>query len=270
MGHSEGDQKGKFCYLRAPKCNMDAPHKHSNEYQKNCTPAPTGWATYEFVQGTKREDRKHFEAHHIVCVAAVSEHIASISSIEDIVTNTAWCVNSTDNMYAMPLWGHTLTWYCDNFEDVDSSNLEKLRQKDDLFSASKAPKFKNIPQHDYDHNSSKGYKQEVDKRLKALADQVEEKAEESHEAATKELKKQLDKLSAKYKAELTRRGTERCGGTHAAWKKGMKQPSSDWYEPFSMADDGCAEQREFPASGVSSGKVLAKLRALVAALGRWG
>ena len=270
MGHSEGDQKGKFCYLRAPKCNMVAPHQHSNEYQKNCTPAPTGWAAYEFVQGTKKEDRKHFEAHHIVCVAAVSEYIASVSSIEDIVKNTAWCVNSADNMFAMPLWGHTLTWYCDNFEDVDGSNLEQLRQAGDLFSFSRAPRFKNIPQHDYDHNSAKGYKKEVDAKLKALAEQVEEAAEESHEAATKQLKTELDNLSKLYKAELTRRGATRSGGTHAAWKLGMKQPDSAWYEPFSMAQDGCAEPRTFPAAGVSSGKVLAKLRSLVAALGRWG
>jgi hypothetical protein len=248
--HSEGIQQKAFCALRTDKCKPCG-----NAYQDNCTPSPAAWEGYYFLQGTKMEVQKKFEAHHLLCIASVTAFVAKKKEIIDVVRQTEWCINATTNMFAMPLWGHTLSWYC----DLESG---------DLLSRVKAPPFVNIPQHDYDHNSEKGYKSETDKKMEELANQIEEKAEESHEAAVKALKKQLDTWSEKFRTTLQSRGSSRSGGTHKAWKKGFKQPDSDWYLPFSMADDGNAEKRTFPLAD-DEGKVAKKIARLVAAYGRW-
>jgi len=264
MGHSEGTVVGKFCAIRAPKCDL-----HGNQYQKNCQPPPVGWDAFFFIQGKQERVVKTFEAHHTVCVACVTEFIALDPNIGKIVKETDWCVNEKLNMFAMPLWGHTIKYYANMFEDVALDDLDAKLQAGKLFKTNLPPLFANIPQHDYDHNSSKGYKQEVDGKLRKLAMQVAKTAKKNHEAAVTQLKSDLDTLSTYFKGELVRRGSTRCGGTHNAWKTGMKDPSSNWYEPFSMANDGCADPRPFPVSGGKS-KVLAKLRALLEALGRWG
>jgi|SRR5271165_2487316 len=251
-GHSEGVEKGKFCALRKDKCPC------GNEYQENCTPAPDDWtADDKFWQGSSMGVAKKFEAHHLLCVASVTEFIGKKPAIKKIVEQTDWCINDTTNMFAMPLWGHTIKHYCNLAEDGEL--LDKV----------KAPHFKNIPQHDYDHNSTGGYTSEVNKAMKNLARTVEEQATDKHEADAKKLKKKLDGLSNDFRSELQRRGSSRCNGTHKAWQKGSKYPESDWYLPFSMATDAIAEKRTFPASNFDN-KLGQKILRLVKALGTWG
>jgi hypothetical protein len=261
-GHSEGTEVGKFCAIRAESCKL-----HSNKYQSNCTNSPGTWAIANFIQGRKVMVEKQFEAHHVLCVACVTEFIAKAGPSQ-VVRETDWCVNAKKNMLGLPLWGHTIKWYCGLFADVDEDNVEEKLADGTLFKTRKAPPFKNHPQHDYDHNSTDGYKGEVDGRLQLIAQQVKKTAAKNHEAAVKELKTELDNLSDHFKDELNRRG-ERQEGTHKAWKKGMREPDSDWYEPFSMADDGMAEARSFPSPGAAS-KLMDKIRSLLEALGRWG
>src|SRR5437868_1274957 len=107
-GHSEGVQiNDKFCALRTEKCKPC-----NNEYQKNCKdPNPATWGS--FVQGRKMRVDKVFEAHHLLCVASVTQFIAGKKEIAEIIQQTQWCINSEKNMLAMPLWGHTIKWYCD-------------------------------------------------------------------------------------------------------------------------------------------------------------
>lgn len=249
--HSEGIQVGKFCALRAEKCSPC-----NARYQKNCDPPPRGWAVYYFIQGRKVEVKKKHEAHHLLCVACVTEFLAKKEEILEIVEQTEWCINKKPNMFAMPLWGHTIKYYCN------------IVQGGVLLAQAQGPKFENIPQHDYNHNSVGGYKSEVDTDMEKLADQIEKKAEESHEAAVGELKHKLQTLSNTYRTTLQGRGI-RLGGTHVAWQLGSAQPTSDWYLPFSMASDGAAEPRTFPAQGFD-GKVVRKIARLVAAATRWG
>lgn len=268
-GHSEGIEVGQFCAVRTDKCSL-----HENEYQKNCTPKPTGWQDYSFKQGKKQEVVKKHEAHHLLCVACVTEFIGKDAKIKVIVKQTNWCINDEVNMFAMPLWGHTIKWYCNAWKDfdIDADDVGDLLEAGDLFTQHRAPKFKNIPQHDYDHNSEKGYKQEIDIDMRALAAEIAKIAKKNHKAAVDNLKKRLESLSEHYRTELQRRGSERCGGTHEAWKTGMKNPEPDsgWYEPFSMANDGNADPRTFPAPGTDPSKLANKIKRLVEALGRWG
>jgi A nuclease family of the HNH/ENDO VII superfamily with conserved AHH len=240
--HSEGVEKGKFCALRRDKCPC------GNKYQENGKP-PTSWAQYFFWQGSKvGVDKKH-EAHHLICIASVTEFIGKNATIERIVEQTEWCVNAKKNMFGMPLWGHTIQWYV--FDDKG-----------------RAPPFKNIPQHDYDHNSTGGYIDEVDKKMQRIADTITEQAKKSHKAAVAELVTRLNNMSGSLLDTLKERGM-RCDGTHEAWKKGAKQPKSDWYKPFSMASDAIAERRTFPVENYDS-KVADKIERLRKALFKWG
>jgi hypothetical protein len=249
-GHSEGVKVDEFCALRKDKCPC------GNEYQKNCTPPPIGWADYFFWQGTKMGVMKKHEAHHLLCIASVTKFIGTNATIQEVVKQTIWCINATTNMFPMPLWGHTIKWYCD------------LASGGTLLSEVLPPPFANVPQHDYDHNSKGGYTDNVDTEMKALANTIQEKAEESHEAAVAELKTKLNGMSNTFRSTLVTRGSTRSGGTHLAWRKGSEKPESDWYLPFSMATDGVAQKRTFPAPGFDS-KVANKIKRLASALVKW-
>ncbi len=245
-GHSEGIQEGKFCALRTDKCSPCG-----NKYRQNGRPA---WAAFTFLQGRKLRVNKEYEAHHLLCIACVTEFIGKKAKLKKIVEQTEWCINAKKNMIGMPRWGHTIKWYCN------------LACQGEILEKVKAPPFKDLPQHDYDHNSPKGYTKEVEGELKELAREIEESTDK-HEEVVATLKAELDGLSDDFRGRLTSRG-ERCDGTHKAWKKGAKDPHSDWYLPFSMADDGSVEPRTFPAPNLDS-KVADKIQKMVAAVARW-
>lgn len=246
-GHSEGIQvNDKFCALRTDKCSPCG-----NKYRENGKPA---WAAFTFLQGTKEMRVKEYEAHHLLCVACVTEFIGKSAKLKQVVEQTEWCINAKKNMLGMPLWGHTIRWYCD------------LASSGEVRGDVPAPSFQDLPQHDYDHNSAKGYLQDVKAKLKELAEEIADSTEK-HEEVSGTLKAELDGLSDDFRGCLQARGS-RCGGTHKAWKQGSDKPESDWYLPFSMADDGKVEPRTFPAPNFDS-KVAAKIKRLVEALARW-
>ena len=84
------------------------------------------------------------------------------------------------------------------------------------------------------HYTAGGYCSEVKADISKLWDQIAE-AEKKHVESKNGIKGRLDALSKKWQDKLKARG-KRCGGTHRAWKKGMKDPESGWYLPFSMAN----------------------------------
>jgi hypothetical protein len=221
-----------------------------------------------FIQGTSQMTVKEYEAHHLLCVACVTEMLATKKELETILLQTEWCINAKANMLAMPLWGHTIKYYCDLESYADPVLKKRKRTLDSMLSNDTPPPFANIPQHDYDHNSQKGYTNEVKIELKKLAGKVAN-SKKKHEDIVKELQQELNDNSDHFRGELGRRGGSRCAGTHAAWQQGSKKPTSDWYEPFSMAQDGCAEPRTFPAPGFDS-KVANKIQRLVDALTTFG
>ena len=230
MGHSEGALKGEFCTQRKAKCD-----KHSEQYrEKNC-----GTVTWEF------------QAHHVLCVASVTQYISTAVK-KEIVNQTPWCINRANNMIAMPPYFGTIfkmyfAWL----------SLPGVAGK---------PPFADIPIHGYDHNSKEGYKNDIDTEMRAIAGRAE-KSTAKHEVTSATLQSELDTYRDRMRPLLKKRG-ERGLGTHVEWMKvyaGVKAVDSDWYIPFSMADDGCIEPRTFPLAKGSKA-VEEKVKELVKAM----
>ncbi|HEU4486189.1 MAG TPA: hypothetical protein VFR96_11940 [Povalibacter sp.] len=231
--HDRGERKHNFCAIPAkPKCG-DCPG--SKDYIEVCK--PEDWFGHTFKRLVKAKSGaftfdKQYEAHHLVCVAPVTGEVVSKKEIEGVIAQTKWCINNEKNMIAMPLWGHSVMWYCEITAAGGDFNEDKV-----------APPFKNIPQHDWDHNCKEGYTWEVTEACKKLAKKVEEAG---HDIKGDDLKAALDQLAGKFRNILLNvRGT-RVGGTHAAWAKGAKDPESDWCQPFSMASTVKLTRKGFP------------------------
>jgi hypothetical protein len=207
--HKKKYKKGSFCAVRKKPC------KCGNNYRTNCDP---GWK---------------YQAHHVLCVHSVASEIVSRPGIDPIVKATKWCVNHVSNTYGMPLWGYTVKHYC------------KIRRSAiAVASGPPEPAFKDIPQHDWDHNSVDGYTDEVDIELAALSDKIE-KSKASHETKVKNIFGALNSKSRSFRSRLKRRG-KRGRGTHNSWKQGGRRPNSNWCLPFSMAVTGSVNKRPFP------------------------
>jgi A nuclease family of the HNH/ENDO VII superfamily with conserved AHH len=256
-GHKRSDGKGKFCTAPCTK-NCDecpGPAKGANNYRKVCKPAK--WGKYTL---TKLKDGVPtpygYEAHHIVCVSPTTTILLEGSKIGKTVEQTEWCINQKKNMVALPLWGHTVQWYCQI--DEDGGKIRARR---------KAPDFANRPQHDIDHNSEDGYTSEVKLELVKLAKQVAAKA---HEVEGQNLAKKLDDLSDKFRQDLADRGrrpTSKGKGTHAGWQAAQKEtPDPKWCHPFSMASDTKVQDVAFPAKNFND-KLTAWIDRLASAIG---
>ena len=255
-GHSEGVERGKFCAVRTGsdvKCTCDSPNSHT----KNSS-LPAGKSLGVKERFWQAGYLKKTEAHHLLCVASVTEFLAKREGILRVIRKTRWCINAKPNMLAMPVWGHTVKHYV----VLGSGNLRRKPT---------APPFADIPQHDYNHNSTGGYKSETDDEMKTLAKQVE-KLKKAHKEPEAELAGKLDAASARFQRRLLGKSRgKRHGGTHEGWLMGSKDPESSWYLPFSMADTGNTEKRVFPAKGVdSNGKLADKIAALAESLKKWG
>lgn len=209
MGHSAGVVKDKFCAQRKDTC------KDGNKYRTNCKGYSGTWK---------------YQAHHVLCVASVTQFLAKKRELAPVVRQTKWCINAKDNLLAMPIWGTLTKFYADQFR-IGTFKI--------------TPGFKNIPVHTYDHNSCEGYKKEVDGKIQDLADGIA-KIKDVHKDPSKTLLGRLNSLRNTMMAELKRRG-KRGKGTHKEWLSAISgDVSKTWYEPFSMADDGSEEPRTFP------------------------
>lgn len=240
--HERGKREGQFCSVPAdPKC-ADCPG--SKTYIEVCKP---DWNAHTFQRLVRNKIKpftfaKKYEAHHIACVAPVTSIVAVDPDINDIVHQTKWCINKESNMLAMPLWGHTVKWYC---------VITAASQEADFDDSAKAPPFKDIPQHDFDHNCSEGYTWEVEQAAKRVVEKCK-KANQEHKLKSGALAALLDKMSADFKTQLQTRGTRK-GGTHAGWGLGQKEPpDAQWSHPFSMASDGKVSKIGFPVRNFSA------------------
>ena len=182
-------------------------------------------------------------------------------------------------MKAMPLWGHTIQHYCD-LEDVkyeykisDSRvgpwaqviKPTQVRFREDAA----RPDFADIPMHNFGHNSKKGYKWEVDRKLKEVARNIARSTKE-HQEMVEKLKERLDTLSQQFREKLEERGLREVGthgarGTHKGWEIGLKErePSTGWYKPFSMEKK--PRPMTFPMKEGLAGEMGEKIKKLVQA-----
>jgi hypothetical protein len=233
--HDRGERKHQFCAIPAsPKCG-DCPG--SKDYIEVCKPAD--WFGHTFKRLVRKKTGafvfdKKYEAHHLLCVASVTKEVVSKAAIEGVIAQTQWCINNENNMLAMPLWGHTVMWYC----EITAASTEADFKVD-----VPAPPFANIPQHDWDHNCKGGYTMEVTDDCAKLAFEIEKRG---HQLSGPALQKALERLSGKFKTILSSERGTRQGGTHKAWGMGQEDPESKWCEPFSMASTGKITAKGFP------------------------
>lgn len=260
--HTKGAVEGQFCSQRKDTC--DCPTGSGNKYKDVCKDIDWGKYPQNYTESIKdaaknilgklyTARRRAPEAHHIACVAAVTKIITKNTDIQSVVENTPWCVNKPGNLIALPMWAHTVEWYC-KLSIITPTRPEILEEIDGKYSMTPrvAPPFANLPQHDYDHSA---YIEEVDSALESLVETV--KGVEGHKNQEKALESELNRLVSDFKTALQDRG-QRVGGTHAAWNLGMNFRDSEWYMPFSMANDGEVEAREFPLRDMSCNSTLAK------------
>ena len=241
--HARKQKKGEFCAVASTPCTC------GNDYIEVCKPSWGDASRFHYRASRRRAAKKVYEAHHLLCVASVGKIIVGNQAIDTIVAATKWCVNKSDNMLAMPLWGHTVRWYC-----KDGKRL-------DFRAGVAAPPFADIPQHDWDHTGDGGYIEELEPKLEAIA-QAAERAKKKHEVATANLASDLDSLAKSFRSALQARGV-RSGGTDSGWRQGRDSLGSNapsrapkvsragvlggrWYYPFSMASDGGVTAKGYP------------------------
>jgi hypothetical protein len=236
--HNRKKIKDEFCAVAADgKCGCTGAGGNK-DYKEECKPSPAWNAKNDFTWNNKKDGprQQSYAPHHIVCVASVGALIVNASGkkVDGIVRATVWCVNTAKNMIAMPLWGHTLKWYC----NIEEETLKAANRG--------VPPFADIPQHDWDHTGTGCYIKELNDLIVEL---VKDMKKTGHDAATSDLAGALDDLSDDFRELLEKRGarpTPQGKGTHNGWKSGRANPKSNWYLPFSMADDGAASRKGFP------------------------
>ena len=245
--HKRGDYRAQFCAV--PSVSPCGIASDCENYRDACKSETDTWADHSFLRKIKslaNPFEKSYEAHHILCVSPVSKKLLgapATSKIYGVVSQTNWCINFKTNMMAMPLWGHTVKYYC-QVTSQTTSVTEALAAGAALL----APGWKDIPQHDIDHNSKEGYTWEISQKMETIAAKVEKA---KHTISGDSLRGTLDSWSNKFRAELKRRGGRK-GGTHEAWKQAQKDPTdSTWVHPFSMASDGKISEQAFPVRNFS-------------------
>lgn len=234
--HKRGKREGLFC--TEPKDTICGDCPGTQNYKDVCN--PTSWSGHAtFRRVVMRQEKnggpfvmdKVYEAHHILCVSPVTKELLGNEDIRGSIEQTQWCINKKLNMKAMPLWGHTVKWYC-------SVNSSGGFLKSDV----SAPPWENIPQHDIDHNSAEGYTKEVRDKMKSLARKVQDA---DHKLKGQSLADLLDDAARDFDAELAARGSRK-EGTHNAWGLAL-QGDEEWAHPFSMASNGRVSNPAFPA-----------------------
>jgi|SRR5215831_9422530 len=246
-----------FCAVPGEPCKPCG-----NNYRKVCKPP---WSNLEFAQRFTETDKatgiktitareRSYEAHHILCLAQVKKVIVKESEkndFTDIVDSTKWCINAKRNMIALPMWGHTITWYCNSFSSIARKSTFG-RIADTTGDKLKIPPFKNLPQHNYGHSgrtTSTSYNREVEDRLGTVVEAVEEAKDKHLTEQIATLQDKLNTLSDEFRDKLKGRAPD----THAAWLKGRAHPNDpicDWYKSFSMAEE--ARPMTFPGGSVDS------------------
>ncbi len=216
-GHQQTSDRIEFC--RVPKCKQ-------TDYR-----AVSGKVTWKS------------EAHHILCVAQVNKVVSGVKKeVKKVIDESKWCINANVNMIALPIWGTTVLYYCDDFSSIKKNAVKVLKQEfntgDLRESETKRPPFENLPQHNYGHSGktvATSYNKEVEAKLRAWLAKVKVKVA-AHKINGDGVQRDLNRMSRELRRTLRNRGkrkgcTKGQVGTHDAWKN----PSATWYKPFSMA-----------------------------------
>ena len=237
--HSEAlTSKSVFCSTPGEPCSC------GNNYRKVCEP---GWSSLKYPEKHAELGgvNKSYEAHHILCVAQVGNHIDAPKSdfgYEAALNASKWCINDKGNMIALPRWGHTIMWYCRTAVAaatvLPSGSIANPQQLQPNAVGLIRPPFKDLPQHDYGHRGKtyQGYEEEVGAELEKLANSLEKAKKVHNNQVLNDIAPRLRGMSSTYRSKLLQRAKRSHGGTHGAWLKASKNPTDQtWYKSFSMA-----------------------------------
>lgn len=253
MGANDKNSDGHFtgvgtCQIHTSKtgtCQRVGKGGGGCDYPTNCDPPHVTWATTA-KPWKNDKGQTEWEAHHILCVEAVTRYrlVKAYSAdekknIDAVYRKTEWCINQKPNMIALP---RKMVYR----EYAESRGL-------------------NLPCHCWDHNIADGYIDDVREQIhlriwqkirEAVADEVQCKL------AKDVVVKELQDLADKFREILKQRGKRKAGngaGTLAAWTESEKDsPAPQWWYPFSMARDAVAANR--PANTFGKPKWSAKAR----------
>lgn len=238
--HKRGASRGQFCGTAGTPCECPK----ANNYRTVCTPYWDG-QKYPQIGAFKKTIQRGYEAHHLLCVSQVEKVIVQEGQKNDftgIVEETEWCINDKSNMVALPMWGHTIMWYCNQFAGITPAGMKNVLSL--ITGNTAAPDWQNLPQHNYGHSGrdvASSYNKEVEMRLQRVVNAIE-KSKKEHKDKVGTLQTALTKLSGWFESELKNRGI-RGGGTHTNWVNGAANPM--WYLPFAM----CAQPYPMPYPG---------------------
>ena len=221
--HTEGLLIREFCTQRKSKCSPC-----SNKYDDCVKNGPLA-AAFQFPRlankqtGPVTQDISQ-NAHHILCVAEVTKVISKDSDLRRVLDNTVYCINAAVNMIALPLFAHTVHWYCTHRRRGTS------RWVGGVFSMVDEPLFVDLPNHDYDHGK---YNEEVESALNTLNADIKTS---DHGFDSNAIADSLNALSGDFRSRLEARGKRR-GGTHESWMAALHGEDALWFVPFSLASD---------------------------------
>ncbi|MCA9127969.1 MAG: AHH domain-containing protein [Planctomycetales bacterium] len=228
-GHSAGTLVNKFCTQRTAKCDPCG-NKYADVVKNNTSLA----VSFKFPRLKKKENIEISQnAHHLLCVAEITKVISKDPKLKTVLENTEYCVNNPKNMMALPLFAHTVYWYC-LAEDIPISARAVVGSITTTYTP---PPFANLPNHDFDHGK---YNKEVEEALEVLKAEVKEA---DHSIAPAQLSASLDEMSGDMEGLLKIRG-KRKGGTHLAWLDACEEKVDNWFLPYSLAHK--PEERGFP------------------------
>lgn len=186
-------------------------------YRQTCT----AW----FSPGHTSDYASVWQAHHVACDHALGGRELKDEDreyIEQCLWITDWKLNDADNLVGMPL----------NKQYRDSDGKLPV----------------NLPSHQVDHNTTRGYTDECKDWLKTNLWDTLKAGQDPHTVDPKDVAATLKLCTATFKAKLVGRGS-RSGGTIAAWTTRFDAANKDtWYHPFSMGADP-----EHRSPGVAAG-----------------
>lgn len=180
------------------------------KYRKDCPPdKKTG---RKFKTGEKPWKN---QVHHILCDHAIKDFTGVDADTFEYVRNclmaAVWDINDSKNLVGLPL-------------------------KETYFNShGKSPQ--DLPCHDVDHNTTKGYTDEVKTWLHTNVWNKLRAKKKVHDVDVKKIVKQLDDCTVHFKRVLAGRGGRNKGTAISYEKRFEESQKSKWYKPFSMAKE---------------------------------
>lgn len=200
----------------APTAKRESRLTRSSNYRQTCT----AW----FSPGHTPNFADLWQAHHVACDHALGgREVDPVDReyVEQCLWITKWDLNDADNLVGMPL-------------------NKQYKRSDGTMPV-------NLPSHQVDHNTTRGYTDECKDWLKDNLWDTLKAGQDPHTVDPKDIAATLKACTATFKAKLVARGF-RSGGTVAAWTTRFDAANErTWYHPFSM---GAAPEHRGP--GVST------------------